>query len=63
MDLAIYMIAATFVVFFTIAAVALTWSVAAGQWSDLSSAASVVLRVDDPYPGETDDPTDPEIGA
>jgi len=57
------MIVATFAVFFTIAAVALAWSVAAGQWSNLSQAANLVLTLEDPYPGEAESPTDPEIGA
>ena len=63
MDLSVYMIVATFVVFFTIALVALAWSLATGQWSDLSSAAGFVLTIDDPYPGETDIPDGTEIGA
>jgi len=63
MDLSIYMIVATFAVFFTIAAVALTWSVAAGQWRHLAADAAIVLDVDDPYPGEAEPPADPEIGA
>ena len=62
MDLSVYMIIATFVVFFSIAAVALAWSVAAGQWRDLSGAAGVVLAIDDPYPGESDS-ADTETGA
>jgi len=50
MDLAVYMITATFAVFFAIAAVALAWSVADGQWRDLGATASIVLSVDDPAP-------------
>lgn len=53
MDLAVYMVAATFVVFFTGAAVALLWSLADGQWRDLPRAAYIVLDDDDPYPGES----------
>jgi cbb3-type cytochrome oxidase maturation protein len=52
MDLAVYMIAATFVVFATVAAVMLAWSFSAGQWADLDHAARIVLADDDPYPGE-----------
>ena len=63
MDLSVYMIVATFVVFFSIAAVALAWSVAAGQWRHLAADAGIVLEVDDPYPGETDSSADPENGA
>jgi len=59
MDLAVYMIAATFAVFFTIAAVALAWSIADGQWRDLGAAASLVLAVDDPAPDDASD----EMGA
>lgn len=52
MDLAMYMISATFVVFFVGAAFALAASVAAGHWEHLDQAALVVLAIDDPYPGE-----------
>ncbi len=45
--------------FFTIAAVALAWSIAAGQWHDLAGAASIVLAIDDPYPGDSDSPPTP----
>ena len=54
MDLSIYLIIATFVVFFTGALVALLWSIASGQWHDLSSAALIIFDEDDPYPGERD---------
>lgn len=60
MDLAVYMIVGTCAVFVTIAAVALLWSVASGQWRDIDSAALIVLAEDDPYPGER--PVDP-MGA
>jgi len=63
MDLSIYMITATFAVFFSIAAVALAWSIAAGQWRNLAADAAIVLEVDDPYPGEAACSADPEIGA
>ncbi len=52
MDLAVYLIIATFAVFATIAAVMLAWSVSSGQWRDLEHAAMIVLADDDPYPGE-----------
>jgi cbb3-type cytochrome oxidase maturation protein len=52
MDLAVYFIVATSVVFFTGALIALAWSLASGQWGDMSSAALIVLDEDDPYPGE-----------
>jgi cbb3-type cytochrome oxidase maturation protein len=52
MDLAVYMIIATFAVFGTVAAVMLAWSFSAGQWRDLDHAARIVLVDDDPYPGE-----------
>lgn len=52
MDPAVYMIIATFAVFFTGALVALAWSFAAGQWNDLAGAANIVLADEDPYPGE-----------
>jgi cbb3-type cytochrome oxidase maturation protein len=63
MDLAVYMIIATFAVFVSIAAVALAWSIAAGQWRDLAGAASIVLAIDDPYPGESGSPADSQTGA
>ncbi len=63
MDLSVYMIIATFVVFVSIAAVALAWSIAAGQWRDLAGAASLVLAIDDPYPGESDSPAGTKTGA
>jgi len=63
MDLSVYMIIATFAVFFTIALVALLWSVAAGQWRDIAGAAAIVLTIDDPYPGESGSAADPETGA
>ena len=47
MNLAEYMVIATVVVFALGAAVALAWSVAAGQWRDRASAAMIVLD-DDP---------------
>lgn len=50
MDLAVYMIASTFVVFFTGAAVMLAWSLADGHWRNPSAAALVVLAEDDPEP-------------
>lgn len=62
MDPAVYMIIATFAVFFTGALVALAWSFAAGQWNDLSAAANIVLADDDPYPGEPLDGLD-KMGA
>lgn len=52
MDLAVYFIIATFIVFLTGAAVALAWSIAAGHWQSLDSASRIVLELDDPYPGE-----------
>jgi cbb3-type cytochrome oxidase maturation protein len=52
MDLAVYMIIATFAVFVTVAAVMLAWSFSTGQWHDLDRAALIVLADDDPYPGE-----------
>jgi len=58
MDLAVYMIAATFVVFFTAALVALAWSFADGQWRDLPRAAYIVFDDDDPYPGRSADPAE-----
>jgi cbb3-type cytochrome oxidase maturation protein len=54
MDLSIYLIIATFAVFFTGALVALAWSIASGQWRDLSSAALIIFDEDDPYPGQHD---------
>ena len=60
MDLSIYMIVATFVVFFTGAAVALAWSLAAGHWAGTARAARLVLEIDDPYPGQQ---ADDETGA
>ncbi|TLM98222.1 MAG: cbb3-type cytochrome oxidase assembly protein CcoS [Actinobacteria bacterium] len=50
MDLAVYMVAATFVVFSVGALVALAWSFASGQWRDLDSAKYLVLAEDDPEP-------------
>ena len=63
MDLAVYMIVSTFVVFAAIAAVALAWSIAAGQWHDLAGAANLVLAIDDPYPGASDSPAGTKTGA
>jgi hypothetical protein len=54
-DLAIYMIQATFIVFFLGAAVALLASLAGGHWNHLDAAANIVLDIDDPYPGEERD--------
>ena len=50
MDLAMYMIIATFVVFFVGATFALAASITGGFWRDLDSAALIVLAEDDPYP-------------
>jgi len=63
MDLSIYMIVGTFAVFVSIAAVALAWSIADGQWRDLAGAASIVLAIDDPYPGESGSAADSQTGA
>jgi len=63
MDLAVYMIAATFVVFFTIASVALAWSVVAGQWRNLAADAAIVLAIDDPSPADNGSGINAETGA
>ena len=63
MDLAVYMIVATFVVFFIGRRRRAAWSIAAGQWSDLAGAASSCSTIDDPYPGESDSPAGTETGA
>ena len=48
MNLAEYMMVATMIVFALGAAVALAWSVAAGQWRDPAEGARSVLDDDDP---------------
>lgn len=47
MDLAVYMMTATILVFMIGAGFALAWSLSAGHWSHLSDAARVVLDADD----------------
>jgi cbb3-type cytochrome oxidase maturation protein len=47
MNLAEYMMVATVIVFALAAAVALAWSVAAGQWRDRAEGARIVLDDDD----------------
>lgn len=47
MNLAEYMMVATMIVFALGAAVALAWSLAAGQWRDRAEGARVVLDDDD----------------
>lgn len=52
MDLAVYLVTAVIVIFAMVAAVALWFSVASGQWRSLNAAARVVLDIDDPLPTE-----------
>lgn len=47
MSLAVYMMVATIAVFVTGAAVALTWSLAAGQWKNPAEGARMVLDDED----------------
>jgi nitrogen fixation-related uncharacterized protein len=46
MNLAEYMMVATVIVFALAAAVALAWSVAAGQWRNRAEGARIVLEDD-----------------
>lgn len=46
MNLAEYMIVATVIVFALAAAVALAWSIAAGQWHDRAEGARIILDDD-----------------
>jgi len=47
MNLAVYMMVATIGVFALGAAFALAWSVAAGQWKNLSEGSRIILEDED----------------
>jgi nitrogen fixation-related uncharacterized protein len=54
MDLAVYMMTATIVVFMLGAAIALGIAIASGQFKNLDAASCLVLEDDDPMPTRWD---------